>query len=47
MRWNTNDWKQSQPDWIKQLIAIRQSNPALQYGEITVLGDRFPGNALV
>jgi len=27
------------------LIAIRQGNPALQYGEIAVLGDRLDGNA--
>jgi alpha-glucosidase len=32
---------------VKNLIAIRQANPALQYGEVTVLGDRLDGNALV
>ena len=37
----------AQRDWVKQLISIRQANPALQVGEVTVLGDRLRGNALV
>ena len=32
---------------IRQLIRVRQSNAALQYGDVTVLGDRLAGNALV
>lgn len=48
MRWNEADWDQEQRAWVKQLIAMRQANPALQYGEVTVLGDRLAGcNALV
>lgn len=47
MRWNPKDWDHAQHAWIKQLIAMRQSQPALQYGDIIVLGDRLPGNALV
>ncbi|WP_374539350.1 glycoside hydrolase family 13 protein [Chitinimonas taiwanensis] len=47
MRWSEAEWNQTQRAWVKQLIAIRQANPALQYGEVTVLGDRLPGNALV
>lgn len=47
MRWNEADWNHAQRDWVKRLIAIRQANPALQYGDVTVLGDRLPGNALV
>ncbi|MGQ5523818.1 glycoside hydrolase family 13 protein [Chitinimonas sp. PSY-7] len=47
MRWNESEWDHSQRIWMKQLIAIRQASPALQYGDVTVLGDRLPGNALV
>ena len=47
MRWHQADWNMEQRAWVKQLIALRQSTPALQYGEITVLGDRLSGNALV
>ncbi len=47
MRWREDDWNHDQRDWVKRLIAIRQNNPALQYGEVTVLGDRLAGNALV
>jgi len=47
MRWNEAEWNLAQRDWVKQLIAIRQANPALQYGDVTVLGDRLAGNALV
>ncbi|WP_374357362.1 glycoside hydrolase family 13 protein [Chitinimonas sp.] len=47
MRWNPSQWNVQQRDWVKRLITIRQANPALQYGEVTVLGDRLPGNALV
>lgn len=47
MRWDEADWNHAQHGWVKQLIAIRQANPALQYGEVTMLGDRLAGNALV
>ncbi len=47
MRWDEREWNPSQRAWVKQLISIRQANPALQYGDVTVLGDRLPGNALV
>ena len=47
MRWNENDWDHGQRAWLKQLIALRQAHAALQYGDILVLGDRLPGNALV
>ncbi|QDQ28082.1 glycoside hydrolase family 13 protein [Chitinimonas arctica] len=47
MRWDESQWNQTQRAWLKMLIAIRQANPALQYGEVTVLGDRLAGNALV
>jgi glycosidase len=47
MRWNEAEWNHEQRAWVKRLIAIRQTNPALQYGDITVLGDRLAGNALV
>ena len=47
MRWDEREWDHGQLAWVKQLIQIRQSNPALQYGDVTVLGDRLPGNALV
>lgn len=48
MRWNTADWNTTQRDWVKRLIAMRKANAALQYGDVTVLGDRLTGsNALV
>ncbi|WP_035051982.1 glycoside hydrolase family 13 protein [Andreprevotia chitinilytica] len=47
MRWNEAEWNQQQRAWVKQLIAIRQANPALQYGDVIVLGDRIAGNALI
>ncbi|MES2932865.1 MAG: glycoside hydrolase family 13 protein [Pseudomonadota bacterium] len=47
MRWDQDDWDQQQRAWIQQLVRLRQSNPALQYGEVMVLGDRLPGNALI
>ena len=47
MRWDSTQWNTTQRDWVKRLIALRQSNPALQYGDAIVLGDRLPGNALV
>ena len=48
MRWNQADWNHTQRDWVKRLIAMRQANPALQYGDIKVLGDRLSNsNALV
>lgn len=47
MRWNPADWNPAQHDFVKRLIALRKANPALQYGDITVLGDRLPGNALI
>ena len=47
MRWDAAQWDTTQQDWVKRLITLRQSNPALQYGDVTVLGDRLPGNALV
>ena len=46
MRWDPAQWNHAQRDWVKRLISIRQTNPALQYGEVTVLGDRLAGNAL-
>jgi alpha-glucosidase len=47
MRWDPAQWNHAQRDWVKRLVTIRQTNPALQYGEVTVLGDRLDGNALV
>lgn len=47
MRWNESTWHREQQAWVKKLIAIRQANPALQYGDVKVLGDRLVGNALV
>jgi alpha-glucosidase len=47
MRWNEDEWDHGQRAWLKQLIALRQAHAALQYGDILVLGDRLPGNALV
>jgi alpha-glucosidase len=47
MRWDEAEWNQPQRQWVKQLIAIRQASPALQYGDVIVLGDRLKGNALV
>ena len=47
MRWNEEEWDHGQRAWLKQLIALRQAHAALQYGDILVLGDRLPGNALV
>ncbi|MBV8659665.1 MAG: glycoside hydrolase family 13 protein [Burkholderiales bacterium] len=47
MRWNSTEWDHQQREWVKKLIAIRQSNPALQFGDVTVLGDRLNGNALI
>ncbi|MBC7916314.1 MAG: glycoside hydrolase family 13 protein [Rhodoferax sp.] len=47
MCWNESEWNHTQRSWVKQLIAIRQANVALQYGDVTVLGDRLKGNALV
>lgn len=47
MRWDERDWDHGQRAWLKQLIALRQAHVALQYGDILVLGDRLPGNALV
>ena len=32
---------------VEVRLGVRQTNPALQYGDITVLGDRLAGNALV
>jgi len=45
MRRDEADWNHDQRAWVTSLIAIRQCNPALQYGEIAVLGDRLDGNA--
>jgi glycosidase len=47
MRWNEAEWNQDQRAWVKALIFIRKDNPALQYGDIVVLGDRLAGNTLV
>lgn len=47
MRWNEAEWNMAQRAHVKRLIAVRQANPALQYGDVTVLGDRLRGNALV
>lgn len=47
MRWNRADWNHAQRQFVQQLIAIRQNNPALQYGDVQVLGDRLAGNALI
>lgn len=47
MRWNQADWNHAQRQFVQQLIAIRQNHPALQYGDVEVLGDRLAGNALV
>ena len=47
MVWDETLWDQSQRQWVKTLIGIRQGNPALQYGDVQVLGDRIPGNALI
>lgn len=47
MCWDERQWDSAQHAWVKRLIAIRQGNPALQYGDVVVLGDRLPGNALV
>lgn len=47
MAWDESLGDPRQRAWVKTLIAIRQGNPALQYGEVKVLGDRLPGNALV
>jgi Alpha amylase, catalytic domain len=47
MRWDPSQWNHAQRDWVKRLISIRLANPALQVGEVTVLGDRLRGNALV
>jgi len=47
MRWDETQWNHEQRKWVKQLIAVRQANPALQYGDVIVLGHRLPGNALV
>ena len=47
MVWNEASWNQGQRAWLKQLIAVRQASAALKYGDIIVLGDRLPGNALV
>ncbi|MFC4158526.1 glycoside hydrolase family 13 protein [Chitinimonas lacunae] len=47
MRWNPAEQDQQQLEWTRRLIALRRANPALQYGDVIVLGDRLPGNALV
>lgn len=47
MRWDERQWNHTQRRWVQQLIKIRQGNPALQYGDVIVLGDRLKGNALV
>lgn len=47
MRWNPASWEQKQRRFMQQLIHIRQKNPALQYGDILVLGDRLATNALI
>ncbi|WP_288842641.1 alpha-amylase family glycosyl hydrolase [uncultured Deefgea sp.] len=47
MRWNEADWNHAQRAWVKQLIAIRQQNTALQYGDVIVLGHRLAGNTMV
>lgn len=47
MRWNPAEQDQEQLEWTRRLIALRRANPALQYGDVIVLGDRLPGNALV
>ncbi len=47
MRWDSTQWNTTQRDWVKRLIALRQSSPALQYGDVLILGDRLAGNALV
>lgn len=47
MRWNESDWDHGLRAWAKALIALRQQHAALQWGDVLVLGDRLPGNALV
>ncbi len=48
MRWSEADWNHTQRIWVKRLIAMRQANAALQYGDVIVLGDRLVNsNALV
>jgi glycosidase len=47
MRWNQADWNHQQRQFIQDLIRIRQSNAALQYGDVLVLGDRLVANALI
>lgn len=47
MPWDEAQWDVAQRDYVKQLIAIRAANPALQYGDVLVLGDRLRGNALI
>ncbi len=44
MRWSESDWNHAQRDWVKRLIAMRQANAALQYGDVIVLGDRLVNN---
>ena len=47
MRWNEADWDLAQRRWTQGLVRIRQANPALQYGDVMVLGDRIDANALI
>ena len=47
MVWDEQRWDPQQRALVRQLIAIRQQSPALRQGEVQVLGQRLPGNALV
>lgn len=47
MLWDTSRWDSATRASYRQLIAIRQTHPALQYGQCTVLSDAMDSNALI
>ena len=46
MRWNPALQDLEQLRWTRQLVALRRSQPALQWGELQLLGERLDGNVL-
>jgi len=46
MVWDAARWDRGRLAWTRKLIALRQGSPELMSGDVKVLGDRLPGNAL-
>lgn len=47
MVWDEARWERPMRDFVQQLVALRQTLPALQHGKLMMLGDKQDGNALI